>query len=893
MRGLSRILVLLATLLAAVGLAAASAATPQITGTTLANRASLPPGDGPWVVLAYYSDPALPRQLASRVEPWEVHPEQGYLVAEVDRETYEWMLSAGFRLEVDAKLTRQAQQPLIPLPGQANGVPAYPCYHTVEETYAAAEQIAAGHPYLATWEDIGDSWEKRDPGGLPGYDLRVLHLTNSVNPGPKPGLFIMSSVHAREYAPAELNLRFAEYLAENYGIDPEATWILDYTDIYLLFQSNPDGRKQAEGGLSWRKNTDNLYCSNSASRGVDLNRNFSYAWGCCGGSSGSTCNEVYRGPSAASEPETQAIQNYVRQHFPDQRGVGPDSPAPADATGIFLDLHSYGGLVLWPWGFTSQAAPNATALQTLGRKLAFFNGYSPEQSYLLYTTDGTTDDFAYGELGLAAYTVEMGNAFFQDCATFEGSIVSQNMPALLFAARTARSPYLSPAGPEVLELSITPQTGAPGADLQVSARVDDTRFNNSQGNEVVQAISAAEYSIDTPPWQAGATQAMSAADGSFNQSSESVSATINTSGLEQGRHILFVRGRDAAGNWGPPSATFFYLLTPSGSPAVQGFLRQVLTGMPLEGIVQAGPFTAASDPATGFYSTHLLPGSYTLSASAPGHLISTTQVLATDTQLVSQDFNLYPICQIINDNVENGNTGWTATTPWGISNEAAHSPAHAWTDSPGGYYANNINVSLTSPVLDLSGYSGVSLSFWHTYDLEAGYDYARVEYSTDDGNTWSEAAAYSEEAHNAWTQTSLALPALDGASQARLRFRLTSDFIKNGEGWHIDDIVLSGGNLNCLPQLAPSAGFTASQPPLASRPVTFTNLSYGTPPLSFAWDFGDGSPVSSLAQPSHIYATAGTYAVRLTASSALGSNTISQALVVGPPPAVFLALVIK
>ena len=181
---------------------------------------------------------------------------------------------------------------------------------------------------------------------------------------------------------------------------------------------------------------------------MDLNRNFSYAWGCCGGSSGSTCDEVYRGPSAASEPETQAIQNYVRQRFPDQRGAGSDSPAPADASGIFLDLHSYGGLVLWPWGFTNQPPPNASALQTLGRKLGYFNGYTPEQSYLLYTTDGTTDDFAYGELGLAAYTIEMGNTFFQDCATFESSIVPRNLPALLYAAKAARNPYLSPAGPE-------------------------------------------------------------------------------------------------------------------------------------------------------------------------------------------------------------------------------------------------------------------------------------------------------------------------------------------------------------------------------------------------------------------------------------------------------------
>ena len=60
----------------------------------------------------------------------------------------------------------------------------------------------------------------------------------------------------------------------------------------------------------------------SSDRGADLNRNFVYNWGCCGGSSSQPCDFTYRGPGPASEPETQAVQNYLLAQFPDQRGPG-------------------------------------------------------------------------------------------------------------------------------------------------------------------------------------------------------------------------------------------------------------------------------------------------------------------------------------------------------------------------------------------------------------------------------------------------------------------------------------------------------------------------------------------------------------------------------------------
>lgn len=532
-------------------------AASAVTAAAPAQAQPLPPGE--FVARVYFDDPARLRDLA-RYDIWEVNHEAGYAVVAMDSYLYFFLEKEGFRVEVDDDLTATLNQPNKALPGQTNGIPGYPCYRTVEETYTTAENLVAAHPTLATWSDVGDSWEKTAAGGQPGYDMKVLKLTNSAVAGPKPKLFITASIHAREYTPAELSTRFAEYLVDNYDVDADATWLLDHHEIHLMLHANPDGRKQAEAGKSWRKNTNGNYCgANSNFRGADLNRNFSFQWGCCGGSSTFQCDETYRGPSAASEPETQAIQNYLAAQFPDQRDPDLNAAAPADATGLYLDIHSYSQLVLWPWGFTSDVAPNGAALQTLGRKFAYFNGYDPQQAIELYPTDGTTDDFGYGELGLASYTFELGTAFFESCSNFENTILPANIPALIYAAKTARTPYLTPAGPDALNVAVSAGTVTAGTPVDLTATIDDTRFNNVNGAEPTQAIAAAEYYVDVPPWDVAngpVAHAMAASDGSFNSIVEGVTAAVDTTGLSAGRHILFVRGRDANGNWGAFSAVF-------------------------------------------------------------------------------------------------------------------------------------------------------------------------------------------------------------------------------------------------------------------------------------------------------------------------------------------------
>ncbi|MCA9984987.1 MAG: hypothetical protein KDE59_11855 [Anaerolineales bacterium] len=511
------------------------------------------------IVRAYYPDESVLAEVRRWTEPWSWDREAGYILLDVTGSERLWLEELGFRLEVDEALTARYSQPNEYLPGQGNGIPGYACYRTVEETFTTIDDIVSNHPQLASLIDIGDSWVKAEGGG-PGYDMLVLKLTNSAIAGPKPILFSMSSVHAREYAPAELSTRFAEYLINNYGSDADVTWLLDYHEIHLLLQANPDGRKMAESGILWRKNTNENYCSpTSTNRGADLNRNFPFQWDCCGGSSNSACSLTYHGPTPESEPEVQAITDYVSSIFADVRPDDFVTPAPITTTGVFLDLHSFSQLVIWPWGHQTALPPNSQEITTLGRKMAYFNNYLAAQATVLGITDGTTDDFAYGTLGVAAYTIEMGTEFFQQCSVFENTIVPANMPSLLYAAKSAQAPYMLPAGPEAIDLShqlLTIPVGT-SATITFSATLDDTRY--SSGSEPVQNIAAAEFYIDTPPWITATTPlpiAMTPADGNFDSSVEVVNGSLDASGLALGRHSVFIRGQDAAGNWGIVAAFF-------------------------------------------------------------------------------------------------------------------------------------------------------------------------------------------------------------------------------------------------------------------------------------------------------------------------------------------------
>jgi hypothetical protein len=155
------------------------------------------------------------------------------------------------------------------------------------------------------------------------------------------------------------------------------------------------------------------------------------------------------------------------------------------------------------------------------------------------------------------------------------------------------------------------------------------------------------------------------------------------------------------------------------------------------------------------------------------------------------------------DNFENGVNGWTtggAGNAWAQTTAQSNSPTHSWADSPAGSYADNVDSWLQSPVINLTNKTDVGVSGFFMYALEAGFDYAYLEYSTDGGTTYNATplATFNGVEAN-WVQTSVSAAALDNQADARLRLRFLSDSGVALDGIYVDDFNVSYRPIVCQP----------------------------------------------------------------------------------------------
>jgi murein tripeptide amidase MpaA len=314
-------------------------------------------------------------------------------------------------------------------------------YKTFSEIVGYLNGIHTDHPSITTAPfSIGGSIEGRDLWGIKVSD----------NPGvdeDEPEVLYTGLHHAREPISAELLLYTLDYLTDNYGIDPSVADIVDGRELYFLPVVNPDGyvyneTTDPDGGGPWRKNRRD----NGGSYGVDLNRNYGYEWGYDNiGSSPYPSSVTYRGTGPFSEPEIQALRDFIESR----------------SFSIALNYHSYGNLFLYPWGYDKLYTPDQLYFAAIADSAVKFNGYAPGPGWGLYVTNGGSDDWGYGEQStkdpIFAFTPEVGSNSqgFWPLPSDIAALCEENLPVNLFVAQIADNPRKVgvPAPPTVSALS--------------------------------------------------------------------------------------------------------------------------------------------------------------------------------------------------------------------------------------------------------------------------------------------------------------------------------------------------------------------------------------------------------------------------------------------------------
>jgi hypothetical protein len=390
------------------------------------------------------------------------------------------------KYEIERKLNRKIAEPT---PEQAVMM-AFPSadsnYHDYAEMVAELQQAETDHSAIFDLFSIGTSYE--------GRIIWAGKISDNVGADEdEPEVLFTHHQHAREHLTVEMALYTLKMLTDEYGSNPQITDLVDNREIWMVFDMNPDGGEydiSTGSYLSWRKNRQPN--SGSSFIGTDLNRNWDYRWGCCGGSSSSPSSETYRGASAFSAPETQVVRDLVNSRVINGK----------QQITVAIDFHTYAELVLWPYGYTyTDVPPDMTqddhdVLVAIGQAMAATNGYTPEQASDLYITDGTIDDWLYGVHRILNYTFEMypvtaGQGGFYPPDEVIPAETSRNRAAVLYLLEHADCPY-DVIGKGAQYCNGTPPVNTVGIDIRPGNSINPIN-RKSKGKVLVAILSTEDF----------------------------------------------------------------------------------------------------------------------------------------------------------------------------------------------------------------------------------------------------------------------------------------------------------------------------------------------------------------------------------------------------------------
>lgn len=300
-------------------------------------------------------------------------------------------------------------------------------YSTYQDVLNKANALGANNTDILSIEDIGRSLEGRKI-----FNMRI--SADLANSHQKPAIFFMGTHHARERLSTEMPILLAEHLVTQYRAgNAKIVELLNTREIHIVPVVNPDGMvfdMSSSNFKMWRKNRRK---NNDGTIGVDLNRNYSFQWG-TGGSSNQGSSDVFMGPQAFSEPETQSIRNFIEAH---------------ENINILLSFHTFSELILYPWGHKYESIADARDFavhKTMAEKMSKWNNYKPQQSSGLYIASGDTTDWSYGVHKIISFTFELdpknqwSGAFYPNPNVIS-NVFQKNLPAALYLIEHADNPY--------------------------------------------------------------------------------------------------------------------------------------------------------------------------------------------------------------------------------------------------------------------------------------------------------------------------------------------------------------------------------------------------------------------------------------------------------------------
>lgn len=236
-------------------------------------------------------------------------------------------------------------------------------YHTYEQIIYIMDSLAEALPNLVMKTVYGTS--------AGGRELSALKISDNVTiDEPEAEIGFDGNIHGDEIGGGENMIRFARYLCQQYGYNPQVTGLINDREIWIYPLVNPDGRV----GMSRYNNN-----------GVDLNRDWGYIW-----------NGEGNSPGAYSQPESKALRNMVLDN----------------QFTIHMTFHSGIELYLFPWYFYQLPSPDEAEELLLANMYASTSGY-PNLTFgpgtSLYSTTGSTAESYYGVKGSHGIVLEISS----------------------------------------------------------------------------------------------------------------------------------------------------------------------------------------------------------------------------------------------------------------------------------------------------------------------------------------------------------------------------------------------------------------------------------------------------------------------------------------------------